>query len=445
MPHTSKGPLAQADANAGIKLWLLIVAYSAACCASLVWVVKYTSAFQIARLDTANLVPALALIAPLLLIAALFCVSRFSFGYFIGFGFYTMILGYLALARFSLLNYDHWLGGGSALLSLVAFLLPALFITTPFKRPIVLSRTALSYLLTAILALTALVVAIGAVYNFRVLGFEQGADYRVQIGFPGALRYAFGILADAVLPFVFACYLARGDRWRAALPLLLLLLLYPVTLLKSMLFEPAWLVLLALLARQFEARTVVVLSLFAVVLPGVLLGGLYASNAISFGVLNSYFGVVNFRMIAIPSIVLDLYSDFFSRHDVTHFCQVTFLKPLLSCPRNDLQFLATSMANAYPFGYANGSLFATEGVASVGFKFAPLAALGCGLVIALGNCLSAGLPARFILVSGGMLWEVFLNIPLTTSLLSHGAAMLFLLWYLTPRDIFDDKAPAARV
>jgi hypothetical protein len=211
------------------------------------------------------------------------------------------------------------------------------------------------------------------------------------------------------------------------------------------LFEPAWLVLLALLARQFEARTVVVLSLFAVVLPGVLLGGLYASNAISFGVLNSYFGVVNFRMIAIPSIVLDLYSDFFSRHDVTHFCQVTFLKPLLSCPRNDLQFLATSMANAYPFGYANGSLFATEGVASVGFKFAPLAALGCGLVIALGNCLSAGLPARFILVSGGMLWEVFLNIPLTTSLLSHGAAMLFLLWYLTPRDIFDDKAPAARV
>jgi hypothetical protein len=30
-------------------------------------------------------------------------------------------------------------------------------------------------------------------------------------------------------------------------------------------------------------------------------------------------------------------------------------------------------------------------------------------------------------------------------LLSHGAALLFLLWYVTPRDIFDDKAPAAQV
>jgi hypothetical protein len=43
---------------------------------------------------------------------------------------------------------------------------------------------------------------------------------------------------------------------------------------------------------------------------------------------------------------------------------------------------------------------------------------------------SAGLPARFILVSGAMLPQILLNAPLTTTLLTHGAAVLFLLWYV---------------
>jgi hypothetical protein len=60
----------------------------------------------------------------------------------------------------------------------------------------------------------------------------------------------------------------------------------------------------------------------------------------------------------------------------------------------------------------------------------------CGLVIALANRLSAGLPSSFILLSSGIMLQSFLNIPLTTNLLSSGAAILFLLWYLTPRTIF---------
>jgi len=46
-------------------------------------------------------------------------------------------------------------------------------------------------------------------------------------------------------------------------------------------------------------------------------------------------------------------------------------------------------------GNFNASLLATEGIASVGPLFAPVAALAGGLVIGLGNRLSEGLSQRF--------------------------------------------------
>jgi hypothetical protein len=98
------------------------------------------------------------------------------------------------------------------------------------------------------------------------------------------------------------------------------------------------------------------------------------------------------------------------------------------------------MFNNYPYGgNFNASLFATEGVASVGLLLAPVSALVCGLVVALGNRLSAGLPPSFILVSGAILAQIMLNVPLTTVLLSHGAGLLFLLWYITPRSMFQEE------
>jgi hypothetical protein len=99
--------------------------------------------------------------------------------------------------------------------------------------------------------------------------------------------------------------------------------------------------------------------------------------------------------------------------------------------------LWTLMEKVYNLGNLNASLFATEGVASVGLLFAPVATFGCGLVIALGNRLSAGLPPRFILLSSAVLLPILLNVPLSIALNTHGVALLFLLWYITPRAIFE--------
>jgi hypothetical protein len=136
---------------------------------------------------------------------------------------------------------------------------------------------------------------------------------------------------------------------------------------------------------------------------------------------------------------MDVYGDFFSRHEQTYFCQVSVLKPFVSCPYQDQ--LSIVMERAYKLGNFNASLFATEGIASVGLLWAPVATFACGLIIALGNCLSAGLPGRFVLVSGAVFPHVLLNVVLSTALLTHGLLLLFLLWYITPRTLFE-AAPA---
>jgi hypothetical protein len=142
----------------------------------------------------------------------------------------------------------------------------------------------------------------------------------------------------------------------------------------------------------------------------------------------------------VPSNALNIYNDFFSDHDLTHFCQISILKLLVACPYQEQ--LSIVMKDYYDIGSYNASLFATEGIASVGTLFAPLAAFACGLIVAFANRLSAGLPSRFILLSSTVFSQSFLDVPLTIILVTHGAAVLFLLWYITPREMFTPQQPA---
>ena len=76
---------------------------------------------------------ALAAVGCFSIVATLFVIAPFSFGYFLGFYFYTMILGYLWLIEFSRLSYIHSLAIVSIFLSALAFLAPALSITAPIS------------------------------------------------------------------------------------------------------------------------------------------------------------------------------------------------------------------------------------------------------------------------------------------------------------------------
>jgi hypothetical protein len=418
-----------------LGLTVLLCCQIVTCCLSLVWAADLYNKFGYVMYDRIHLPVAVFNVTAFAAVSALFIFGRYSFGYVLGYYFYNLITGYLWLVTFSRFNYDHTSASISAFVSAVAFLLPALLVTAPIRQRLVLSERALDLLLKGILIWAIAVIAAGALYNFRMVGLAEIYKFRNDLAFPAALNYALGATSNALLPFAFACFVERGNRWKAAAVLLLLLLFYPITLAKLTLFAPVWLLFLALLAKLINTRAAVVLSLFLPTMAGVIALLMFHYEIPKYAPLVNYFSLVNFRMIAIPSLALDYYNDFFSTHPHTYFCQISLLKPFVSCPYSEP--LGIVMEKAYHFGNFNASLFATEGVASVGLVLAPLVALVCGLLIGLANRLSSGLPSRFILLSSGILLQVFMNVPMSTTLLTYGAALLFVLWYVTPRATFS--------
>jgi hypothetical protein len=410
--------------------WTLI----AVSCASLAYVAHYYSEYYI-YFRSEDLLGAIALIAAFALVSLLFAYANNSFGYVVGFYSYVMIAGYLWLNHFSELIYNHRLAGFSAAASAIAFLLPSLFISVPVRQIYVLSQSALDRLLTAILLVSCATVLVGASYTFKLVSIANIYNYRAELGLPAILNYVIGMASNALLPFAFACFVGRRDIWRASAALLLLLLFYPITLCKLALFTPLWLMAMWALSRYLNFKFAVTASLLVPMSVGLLLIILFHQDILPYNIAVPYFGLVNFRMIAIPSLAMDYYNSFFSNHPLTHFCQIRLLKPFVACPYHEQ--LANVIYNAFGIGgQFNASLFATEGIASVGTFFAPVTALVSGLVIALGNRLSAGLQPPFILISSAVIVQALLNVPLTTVILSHGCAILFLLWYITPRDSF---------
>jgi hypothetical protein len=406
-------------------LALLIGLHIIACCVSLIYLSRQYGGYHI-YYDPALLKGAIAVVAAFSVLSWFFLIAPFSFGYFVAFYFYTMVAGYLWLNCFSDFEYDHWLSGASAAASMAVFLIPALFMSSPIRQRFAIPELSFDRALTVILAIGIATILIGASFSFKIVSLAQMYDFREKISMPGPLTYWIGITSNALLPFAFAGFAVRGNYWRASLTLVVLLLFYPITLNKVAFFTPAWLLIMAVLTRLFDCRLTVVMSLLLPLLAGTVAYAILDQTA------KSLFEVINLRMIATPSNAMDVYNDFFFHHPYTHFCQIKVLKAVLSCPYQDQ--LGVVMKQAYgTFGNFNASLFSTEGIASVGPLLAPIPILLCGLVIGFANRLSAGLPPRFILISGSILPQILLNVPLTTTLLTHGAAVLFVLWYVTPR------------
>lgn len=412
-------------ARAGLLILLFV--HVAACCVSLIKVSQLQPGM--APFDHQHLTYALALVSAFSLVSVLFAFARFSFGYFAGFYLYTLVVGFLWLSSFSTFHYETGLAAASAAGSAILFLLPALLINAPARQVFVLSPRNFQRLLAGILVLAVATIASAALYNFRLVSLSHIYEFRNDLQFPLVVRYLLGIVPNMLLPFAFASYLALRSYWKATLALLLFPLFYPILLTKLMFFTPVWILVLVAASRILEARLTVILSLFAPVAVGTIL-----ISTLSYGHAWPFFNIINVRMIATPSWALDFYNNFFASHPHTWFCQVSIITRFVDCPYHEP--LAIVMQNTYHVGNLNASLFATEGVASVGLYLAPLSALVCGLVIAVGNRASADLPPRFILLSGSILPQVLLNVPLTITLVTYGAGLLFLLWYITPRSIF---------
>lgn len=352
----------------------------------------------------------------------------FSFGYACSVYFFCIVLGYLWINPFSRLPYDHQAGLVSAFLSGAALLLILAYSARPRFPAGWLSPTTAERLPYVLLVLGAVTAVAALRYHFHLVGLADIYAFRDSIDFPTPLRYANGIVQSALLPFAFACFIERGRIVPAIVALILMAAFYPATLTKFAAFAPLWLLFLLVLQRYSKPWNTVILS---VLLP--LLIGL-ATLPVEAGLhreVYRVFGLINFRMFGIASISMEVYNAFFFNHDPTHFCQIGFIRSLIGCPYDPQ--LGVELAKAYELGNFNASLLSTEGIASVGTIWAPLTVLASGVVLAIGSAMASHLPPRFVLLSSGVIVQQIINVPLSTALLSHGAALLFLLWWLMPK------------
>ena len=360
----------------------------------------------------------------------LFVLARFSLGYFVGLSLYGMVAGYIWISYFSDLSYEHGQARLSASVSLLMFLLPALFVSVSIKPKTAISPGAMGRLLVAMLICAAIVVLWNAYYGVTFVGTREAANLRGNFVRPAILRYVTGSMVGAVLPFVFAYAALQGRYYLAGCSILLLASFYPILLTKTVLFAPAWLTFLFIMFRSFDSRVAAVLALLFPLTAGLVT---YAVASSFYPAVAGYIlEVVNLRMFAIPSSAMDHYSDFFAVNPVTNFCQLSILRATTGCAYGEL---GTVFSDHYHLGNFNGSLFATEGIASVGPVWAPVSALVCGLLFSFANGLSERLPAPLVAVSSGLIVLAILNVPLSTAALSNGLLALFLLWFFTPDKI----------
>jgi hypothetical protein len=382
---------------------------------------------HIGRSDSPTLAAVLATTSLFILIPV-FASARFSFGYVVACWLYSAVIGFIWISFFSQFDYPHELARWSMAVSLVAATAPLLFLDLPLPRPRI-SMEAWSRLAFLFLTASLLVLVADAAYGL-VFAFPD-SDGRNLVARPVLLNYLTGIVIGALIPYLVA-YFASAKQWTVTVgTLAIALCYYPVVVNKTVLFLPFWLLFLFWLFGRLEPRLATVLSLLIPLVVGLLDFGsyllLYPAKSGAY-----LFSFINLRQIAIPSMALDHYADFFTRHELTHFCQVSVIRKFFGCPYGEL---GTAMAGVYHDGNFNASFLATEGIASVGLWLAPLSAFACGVVLSMGSAAARHLSPRFVAVSSGFATHALLNVPLTTALLSDGVVVLFLLWWLTPKDL----------
>ena len=367
----------------------------------------------------------------------LFLRARFSFGYLVGVSFYGMVTGFVWITYFSGLEYDHAQARFSAIASLIAFLLPVLFITAPLKPRAAISPRTMNRFLIAMLGFAAVVLAWNVRYGFALVGIREAEILRAALVRPALLNYITGSVIGALLPFAFAYFALQHRYLLAATSIALIVSFYPAVLNKTVLLGAVWLPFLFLMFQMFEPKRAAILSLL---LPTAFFLGLYTvapnDGPVRF-LADHAFGQANIRMLSIPSLAMNYYSDFFARNPPTYFCQINLVRSLVDCPYAGQ--LGPIFADRYGVGNLNASLFATEGIASVGPLWAPASTLLGGLVLSVGNRVSAHLPPPLIATSAGLVMQSLLNVPLSVAVLSNGLLALLLLWYITP-DMSNEKA-----
>jgi hypothetical protein len=423
MAWTDQIALRVSVATERATITILAWSFLALLCVSLVLVSQNVPPDFHIKFDGDSVLPAALSVAAFISCVPLFASSRCPLGFAASFYLLTVTAGYLWLSYFTPLQYDHVVARFSAVASWAAFALPTLLITKRTQMRNLLTYRQMNRLSGCLIFVATTIAIEGYLFDFRFVGFVDAEFLRATLNHPTWMRYAITISTTTILPFTYAWFFIQKRYAVAAVALAVSLACYPITLNKTTLLTPFWLITITAILKLTSWRIAVVLSLLLPMALGLVAQAMYPNSLV--------FNVINFRMLAIPASAIDHYNHFFSTHPLTYFCQILVIGKIFGCSLPDQ--LGIMMAKEYAIGNYNASLLGSEGIASVGVYWAPISSLLCGMVIAVGNIASNRLEPAFVLASGSVLLQTMINVPLSTMMLTHGGCLMFVLWFLTPR------------
>jgi len=265
----------------------------------------------------------------------------------------------------------------------------------------------------------------GLSFSFSLTKVYEIRKVYTEMGIPLA-GYLFNWIAYIVNPIFFTIFIIRKKWIFAALTVVLQLLLFSVTGMKSFLFIlPFVLGLTWVITRRNP------LAYVAIGLAGIIILGMFSYWFVDDLWISSLF---TRRTLLGPAQLSFFYYDFFSENEPTFLSQHRIFRTILNYPyRLDPPHLIGEVYFDSPEMSANNGIYAD---AYMNFGFAGFALWGIllGIILRLTDSLSKNKDMRMAVAAVAMPALFLTNSPLLTCLITHGLLLALMLLYLLPKE-----------
>jgi hypothetical protein len=232
----------------------------------------------------------------------------------------------------------------------------------------------------------------------------------------------------AIIPFLFVVCLRKDRRWGWLLLSAVCVLLFMTSGRKTALLTP-----LAVLGSYFGVkkglRTPALLFVFSGLL---LVPFVFGALGLS-GPRDLYYNVINFRIFAVPQILIPQYYSYYLANGFTHFRSINVVNRFFFGGAAFEQPWAAIARFYYKKKFtADAVFYATDGLAALGIVGIPCVTAACVLVFWIFDSLQKGHSALLMLpCMMPFLFSLFNN-SLFTTMLTGGGFVLMALFYLLP-------------
>lgn len=303
----------------------------------------------------------------------------------------------------------------------------------------------------SVMALLGAYIAASLASNLKFIGIAEmiyasridATEMVARAGGSALLWYVVGWYIGMFLPVAFAAAVARRSALTAALVIACYLFLFGVTGTKTVLLAGLILWGLSQLVRLrqawFSTGFVVGLSLLLLIPVAFEPFGDLGETMQTW-----YVALVHARIFGEPQLILAQYYAFFQQHPLTWWSHITGVDAMVNFPyAKDVPYTTGFYYYAIAVGL-NSGMWIEDGIGAAGIGGVFIITVVAAAVLWLFDSMSARAPARFVACASAVVAIDFLNVPLTTTLITGGWAPLALAIYLMPPEAAAERTGHGR-